>query len=464
MAERWDSEVDVVIAGAGGAGLEAALECAAAGASALVLEKQSRIWESSTALAVTRVAFFGTDEQKACGVEDSRELFLKDAQATGQGLCDPAMLEAYADHQLETYRQLCGLGIRWSPTVSVVAGMTVARGHLTDGIDLVRTLRRECEARGVPVLFRSPVTGLIVEDGAVTGAEVLARSGRKIRIRAKKGVVLASGGFARDPERLKKIDPRFADVMPTSGAGHTGDGHRWAEALGAGMRDLEHVLPSFELHANGDTPDDYLILYYQGAIIVNRRGERFVNESLNYKSLGGAALDQPGRMGYQVFDRDIYDKAVAAAKAAGRGSSITLDAARIRMLASGDALEALAAEIDVPAATLKRTVERYNASVDAGKDEDFGRSTLAGFFGKPVKIARPPFYAFATIGHLLSTYGGLVVDREMRVLAGGKPIPGLYAAGEIVGGFHGAGYQSGTAVGKALIFGRIAGRSAATRT
>ena len=127
MSGNWDSEVDVVIAGAGGAGLEAALECAAAGASAIVFEKQSRIWESSTALAVTRVAFFGTDEQKACGVEDSRELFLKDSQATGQGLCDPAMLEAYADHQLETYRQLCRLGIRWSPTVSVDDAIVQAR-------------------------------------------------------------------------------------------------------------------------------------------------------------------------------------------------------------------------------------------------------------------------------------------------------------------------------------------------
>jgi len=463
MPGGWDSETDVVIAGAGGAGLQAALACARAGAATLVYEKQPRLWESSTAMAVARVALFGTDIQERCGVEDSRERFVSDALASGQQQSDPAMVAAYADQQLETYRELCELGVRWSPTVSVVAGMSVARGHLTDALDLVRTLRRAAESRGIPVLLRSPVTGLVSEDGKVAGVEVIERSGRKARVRARKGVVLASGGFARDPQRLRAIDARFDHVAATSGPGHAGDGHRWAEALGARLRDVEHVMPSFELHVNGDCVDDYLILYYQGGIIVNARGERFVDESQSYKHIGRACLDQPGRMGFQVFDRAIYERAAAAYAAAGQASSITLDPGRIRMLLSGETLEALAVQMDVPARALSRTVERYNGSVDAGRDAEFGRATLAGFSGKPVRLDRPPYYAFPTISHLLATYGGVVVDGRMRVLAGDRPIPGLYAAGEIVGGFHGAGYQSGTAVGKALVYGRIAGQSAAAR-
>lgn len=459
----WDQETDVVIAGAGGAGLNAALACVEHGADAVVVEKQARIWDSSTANAVARVAFFGTGEQQRNGVQDSREQFLQDAMAAAQGVADPAMLEAYADHQLETYRKLCDLGIRWSPTVSVVAGMSVARGHLTDGLDLVRTLRRSAETKGAQVRFRTPLLELVAEDGRVTGAVVQERSGRAARIRARRGVVLASGGFARDAERLAKLDPALARVAPTSGPGHTGDGHRMAEALGAALRDVEHVKPSFELHTHGDCIDDYLILYYSGAIIVNREGRRYVNESLDYKNLGRAVLDQPGCMGFQVFDRDIHDRAVKAYRAAGRGSSITLDPGRERMLLRGDTPEALAASIDIPPAVLRETIDRYNAGVERGEDPDFGRQTLAGFFGKPVKLQRPPFFAFPTISHLLATYAGLVVDREMRVLANGRPIPGLYAAGEIVGGFHGSGYQSGTAVGKALVFGRIAGASAAAR-
>ncbi|MDA0276061.1 MAG: FAD-binding protein, partial [Proteobacteria bacterium] len=173
--------------------------------------------------------------------------------------------------------------------------------------------------------------------------------------------------------------------------------------------------------------------------------------------------DQPGMMGWQVFDSAVYDKAVAAQAAAGQSSPMTLDANKIRLLVKGHTLEELAVNMEVPAEALRRTVARYNDFVDAGRDQDFGRQVLAGNFGGLVRLDRAPFYAYATIGHLLATYGGIAVDAQMRVLRKGQPIPGLYAAGESTGGFHGASYHSGTGIGKALIFGRIAGRSAATR-
>ena len=460
----WDSEVDVAVAGAGGAGLQAALEAANAGASAIVFEKQMRIWESSTAIAVGRVSFPGTDLQQKNGVEDSKELMYRDIMETGRHKNDPALAQAYVDHALDTYRQLTALGAVWSGTVTAMAGMTVPRGHLTDMIDLVRTLKREAERRGVSVVFQTPVTGLLTDEaGSVVGVTVHERSGKTSRIRVRKGVVLASGGFARDAERLRAIEPRFANVLATSGVGHTGDCLRMAEALGADTRDIEYVQPSFELHASGGTSDDILILYYQGGIIVNAKGERFVNESISYKDIARVCLDQPGMMGFQVFDRGVYDKAVAAHAAAGQSSPMTLDANKIRLLVSGATLEELAANMGVPPARLKETVERYNRFVTEGRDADFGRATLAGNYGKPQTIEKAPFYAYATIGHLLATYAGVAVDAQMRVLRKGKPIPGLYAAGEVMGGFHGASYHSGTGIGKALIFGRIAGKSAATR-
>lgn len=460
----WTAEADVVIAGAGGAGLQAALEASTAGADAIVFEKQARIWDSSTAIAVGRVSFAGTELQKNNGVEDSGELMYRDIMETGRHKNDPALVQAYVDRQLDTYRQLVALGIVWSPTVTAMAGMSVPRGHLTDSLDLVRTLKREVDSRGVPVLFHTPVTGLVTdgEDGVV-GVTVRERSGAKGRIRARRGVVLASGGFARDTERLRAIEPRFAQIVATSGAGHTGDALRMAEALGADTRDIEYVQPSFELHANGSTSDDILILYYQGGIIVNSRGERFVNESLSYKDLARACLEQPGMMGFQVFDQDVYDKAVAAQAAAGQSSPMTLDAGKIRLLVKGETLGQLAQKAGMPPERLRQTVERYNRFVTEGMDADFGRKTLAGSYGKPRTLEKPPFYAYATIGHLLATYGGIAVDAQMRVLKDQRPIPGLYAAGEAIGGFHGASYHSGTALGKALVFGRIAGRSAANR-
>ena len=435
---NFDSTVDVVIAGAGGAGLQAAIEAAQAGASAIVFEKQARIWESSTAIAVGRVSFPCTDLQQKNGVADSKELMFRDIMETGRHKNDPVLVQTYVDHALDTYRQLCALRIVWSPTVTAMAGMTVPRGHLTDMIDLVRTLKRAVEERGVPVVFQTPVTGLLTDDsGSVVGATVRERSGKISRIRARKGVVLASGGFARDPERLRSIEPRFTQVVATSGVGHTGDGLRMAELLGADTRDIEYVQPSFELHASGGTSDDIVILYYQGGIIVNTQGERFVNESISYKDIARACLDQPGMMGFQVFDRSVYDNAVAAQAAAGQSSPMTLDANKIRLLVTGATLEELAANMGVPPARLKNTIERYNRFVAEGRDADFGRATLAGNYGRPQKIEKAPFYAYATIGHVLATYGGVAVDAQMRVLRKGKPIPGLYSAGEGMGGFRG---------------------------
>jgi fumarate reductase flavoprotein subunit len=460
---RWDSEADVVVAGAGGAGLQAALAAGEAGARTIVFEKEARIWDSSTAIAVGRVSFPCTDLQEKNGVKDSKELMAHDILETGRHKNDPALVRAYVDNALETYRQLTSLGIRWSPTVTAMAGMSVPRGHLTDMLDLVRTLRRAAEAKGVQVVFQTPVTGVVKEADEIAGVTVRERGGQISRVRAKRGVILASGGFARDPERLRAIEPRFAQVMATSGIGHTGDALRMAEGLGADTRDTEYVQPSFELHASGGTSDDILILYYQGGIIVNAEGRRFVNESISYKDIAKACLSQTGMMGWQVFDQTVYEKAVAAQQAAGQSSPMTLDANKIRLLVHGKTLEELAARMKLPAGALSATVERYNRFIDEGKDAEFGRATLAGNYGKPQKVERGPFHAYATIGHLLATYGGIAVDAQMRVLKAGKPIPGLYAAGEAMGGFHGASYHSGTGVGKALIFGRIAGQSAAQR-
>ena len=460
----WDSEVDVVVAGAGAAGLEAALEAAQAGASAIVFEKQPRLWDSSTAISVGRVSFAGTEVQKRNGVADSNALMAQDILETGRHLNDPALVQAYVEHQLDTFEQLCALGVAWSPTVSAVAGMSVPRGHLTDPLDLVRKLKHAVEARGVAVLFGTPVTGLACDaGGVVSGVTVRERSGLVSRVRARRGVVLASGGFARDAQRLAAIEPRFAKVLATSGAGHNGDALRMAEALGADTRDILHVQPSFELHANGATSDDILLLYYQGGIIVNRHGLRFVNESISYKDIARVCLDQPGMMGFQVFDQSVYERAVAAQAAAGQGSPMTLDAAKIRMLLRAETLDELAHKAAMPATALRQTVARYNEGVSCGVDADFGRKTLAGSYGLPQRVERLPFYAFATIGHLLATYAGIAVDAQMRVLRRGQPIEGLYAAGEAVGGFHGASYHSGTGIGKALVFGRIAGKQAALR-
>jgi flavocytochrome c len=468
MAEndRWDSEFDVVIAGAGGAGLAAAIEAAAAGARTVVFEKQGKIWESSTAINVGMVAFAGTDVQQRLGIEDSSELLYQDLVAVGEKKNDPSLVRAYADHQLDTYRWLKDMGVRWAEVTTAAAGMSRPRGHFSDPLDMVRILKRQAEQRGATVLFHSAITGLIADNQQrVIGVQMRDRVNES-RIRASRGVVLATGGFARSAERLAAIDRRFVGLSATTGLGHTGDHLRMAEPLGAYFRDMEYVKPSYELHVTGDSAAEICLIFYLGAIIINRQGRRFVNESLPYKDIGMASLDQPDGVGVMVFDRKIFDRAVENTRKASTtipSENVVsgLDAARIRLLVQADTIEELADGIHVPRQVLKETVERYNNSVASGADTEFGRSHLSASIGSLVRIETPPFYAYEAKSHFLATYAGLAVDASMRVLTHAGHIPGLYAAGEAIGGFHGASYHSGAAVGQALIFGRIAGRNAA---
>ncbi len=468
MAEndRWDSEFDVVIAGAGGAGLAAAIEAAEAGARTAVFEKQGKIWESSTAINVGMVAFAGTDVQQRLGIEDSSELLYQDLLAVGNNKNDPSLVRAYADHQLDTYGWLKDLGVRWAEIATAAAGMSRPRGHFSDPLDMVRILKRQAEQRGATVLFHSAITELITDNQQrVIGVQMRDRV-NETRIRARRGVVLATGGFAHSADRLAALDRRFVGLAATTGLGHTGDHLRMAEPLGAYFCDMEYVKPSYELHVTGDSAAEICLVFYLGAIIVNRHGRRFVNESIPYKDIGMASLDQPDGVGVMVFDQKIFDTAVENTRKASsvipsENVVLGLDAARIRLLVQADTIEELADGIHVPRQVLKETVGRYNNSVASGADTEFGRSHLSASIGNPVRIETPPFYAYEAKSHFLATYAGLAVDASMRVLTDAGHIPGLYAAGEAIGGFHGASYHSGAAVGQALIFGRIAGRNAA---
>ncbi len=459
--EAWDEEVDVIIAGAGGAGLEAAVEAAGAGAETIVFEKMDRLWESSTAISVGMISFAGTDIQKKLGIKDSGELFFKDIMEVGKQQNDPEVVRAYVDNQMDTYKQLTKLGAKWSEVVAGAAGMSVPRGHLTDPIDLVRNLRRAAEARGATVAFQAKVADLITDSNKrVIGAKVNDRNG-PVNIKARKGVILATGGFARDPKRMSSINPKFANVLATTGKGHTGDGLVMAEKLGAYFKDMAHVKPSFELYVHGSLAEDIVLLYLLGGIIVNKKGLRYLDESISYKDTGMITLDQPDAIGFQIIDQKIYERALEEGRKSTVPFPLGIDASKARLLVKADTVEELAEKIGVPPKALRNTFDRYNGFVEKGKDRDFGRKTQSANMGKLVKLDTPPFYSMETVGHFLSTYAGLAVDKDMHVLTKKGIIPGLYAAGEVVVGFHGTAYHSGTAVGKALIFGRIAGRNAA---
>ena len=453
-SEAWDEQVDVVIVGAGEAGLAAAIESVDAGATAIVFEKMGTVKSTSAAMSLGVFSFAGTEYQQRQGVQDSNDLFFKDMMNAGKWTNYEPLVKVFLAEQLDGYNWLTALGVKWF-ALRMFGGSSVPRGHETDPIEQLGILQEAAEKKGVRILFRTKVTELLTDkDKRVIG--VCAQSAEKaLRVKARKGVVLATGGFGYDTKRMAAIDPRLAKLKVVVSPGHTGDGHRMAETLGAFFRHMElaYIRPTIGIHLSSRSAKTALLAYWDGAIVVNKLGNRFVNESVENRSIGTATLDQPDQVAYEIFDQKVFER--LKRQGAGIGEAITT------RLIEAPTIDDLASKIGVPPHALNRTMDRYNDGVDKGKDPDFGRTHLAQDVGAMTRIDTSPFFAYETSPWLPGTYGGVAVDEDMHVLTNEGIVRGLYGAGEIVGGFHGAGYHTGSALAKALVFGRIAGRNCA---
>jgi fumarate reductase flavoprotein subunit len=399
--------------------------------------------------------------QKAAGIADSDERLLDDLRKAGAGENDEKLLRVYVEHQLATYEWLKKIGAAFKP-VQLSSAQSVPRTHPVDPQALIDRLRALAAQTGrVTTLLNAPATRLVQDapGGRVTGVQATI-NGKVEFVSARRGVVLAAGGFSRNEEMLKQFVPHQAAGVRYGGAGNMGDGIKMAWALGAGVRDMVFIKGTFGFHPNARTHDgrDWTKLpVYRGGIAVNQLGKRYVDESKSYKLLGDAVLQQPGGIAYQIFDQNIMDGASDGVPPFDFRST-----QRRGLVHEAPTLAALAEKIGVDAKQLEATVARYNGFVASGVDADFGRDGLSTHYGKLVKIERAPFYAYPSTSGIIATYCGLTVDADTRVLnVFGEPIAGLYAAGELMGGFHGVSYMTGSSLGKCVIFGRIAGRRAA---
>lgn len=455
------TETDVVVVGAGLAGHCAALSAAEGGAEVLLLEKQARTG-GSTVLSGGFFALAGTPLQEAAGLDDDGAKLLRDLRATGGPDTDDGLLAAYAGGQPEFYAWLtrCGAGFT---ALELSAGQSVPRSHRCDPAQLIDELSRRLHKTGsATTVLNADARRLLrhSNDGPVAGVEVHDRSGRAHRVLARGGVVLASGGFSRSEDLMRRFAPGQAGALRIGGEGNVGDGLRMAWRLGAAFRDMGHVKGTFGTHpSTGTERHKILLAFYVGAIVVNKDGRRFVDESDSYKIIGDACLRQPDRVGFQIFDRTVMDRS-------DRGVPLFdfEPALEEGLLLQADSLADLARRIEVPVSAFLDTVSRYNAGVDAGIDGEFGRRGLCNSTGQMVRIDQPPFYAYPSTSVVLATYCGLTImpDAEVQDIEG-QGIEGLYAAGELTGGFHGHSYMTGASLGKAAFFGRVAGQQAAAR-
>lgn len=455
---------DVVVVGGGLAGHCAALAAAEQGGRVVLLEKTGQHGGSSIQSGGS-FAFSDTEDQRAAGVTDSDDLFAQDMIKASGDKADPAQVRLYLDHQHETQAWLRQQGVVFH-TVSLSSNTSVPRTHPTHPVQCMDALhRRVMENPAITYVDHAALSGLDTDAGRVTGI-IFEHHGKQARLAARRGVILACGGFARNRELISKYAPDLLAAPSFGGVGNTGDGMIAANGLGARLLDMEFVTGTFGMALNRYPdltlhPEDEPLLrmaIYRGGIIVNLEGKRFADESISYKTLGTLTLKQPKGVVFQIFDQPIMDQSVPEPTVNDLKGALEKGAVH-----QAPTLKALAESVGLDPQVVEATVSRYNRDLERmGYDIEFGRRNLGKGWGTLVPIAKPPFYILPCSTGILATYCGLHVDTSMRVLdQAGKPIAGLYAAGEITGGFHGAGYVSGTAQGKAAIFGRVAGQAVA---
>lgn len=450
------SEHDLLVLGGGLAGHAAALQAAAKGVRVTLLEKTA-LYGGSTVQSSGSFAFAGTSAQRDAGFDDSPAHMAEDVVKASGHLADPALVDLFISRQAEAFEWLLQNGVEFHP-VTLSSNQSVPRTHATDPQQLMDALH--ARVRENPLI--TYVTGVAAQElvtdatGRVTGVKVIAE-GQVHHLMSRIGVVLATGGFSRNAELIAKFAPNMSRALRLGGAGNAGDGLLMAWKLGANFLDVAHLNGTFGISLNNypdDTPPDasealLRLAIYRGAIAVNLKGERFADESISYKKLGEICLDQPRGIGMQVWDQNIMAQSRVAPNANDFEGALAKG-----LVYKADSIAELAALVGIDPQTLQETVARYNRDVDAGADTVFGRSSLGRGWGTLSKIETAPYYIYPCSTAVLATYCGLQVTRGMQVVdVLGKVIPGLFAAGEIVGGFHGSGYMSGSSLTKSVIFG-----------
>ena len=493
-AEDSTVDADVVVVGAGGAGMTAAITAAAEGKSVVILESQSMVGgnsvratggmnagktvyqdenefgesagvektlktaaekyadnETITALAKTVSEQWAAYQANPTGYFDSVELMELDTMIGGKGINDPELVETLCANSADAIDWLDEHGITLH-NVSSFGGASVKRIHrpvnaegktVSVGSYMIPLLQENCEKAGVKMMLDTTATEILTDaNGAAVGVKATGASGETVTVNAK-AVILASGGFGANLDMVVKYKPELKGFMTTNAPGIQGQGIEMAQAIGAATVDMDQI----QIHPTVEANTAALItegLRGDGAILINEEGQRFIDEVGTRDVVSAAEIAQTGSYSWLVVDQAMADASSVIQGYIKKGYTVT-----------GATYEELGKAMGVDAAVFAETMEKWNGCVEAKNDPDFGRTS----FANPLNTA--PYYAIKVTAGVHHTMGGLKINPNTEVLnENGEVIPGLFAAGEVTGGVHGANRLGGNAVADFTVFGRIAGAAA----
>ena len=493
-AEDSTVEADVVVVGAGGAGMTAAITAAGEGKSVVILESQSMVGgnsvratggmnagktvyqdenefgesagvektlktaaekyadnETITALAKTVSEQWAAYQANPTGYFDSVELMELDTMIGGKGINDPELVETLCANSADAIDWLDEHGITLH-NVSSFGGASVKRIHrpvnaegktVSVGSYMIPLLQENCEKAGVKMMLDTTATEILTDaNGAAVGVKATGASGETVTVNAK-AVVLASGGFGANLDMVVKYKPELKGFMTTNAPGIQGQGIEMAQAIGAATVDMDQI----QIHPTVEANTAALItegLRGDGAVLINAEGKRFIDEVGTRDVVSAAEIAQTGSYSWLVVDQAMVDASSVIQGYIKKGYTVT-----------GATYEELGKAMGVDAAAFAETMDKWNGYVEAKNDPDFGRTS----FANPLNTA--PYYAVKVTAGVHHTMGGLKINANTEVLnEKGEVIPGLFAAGEVTGGVHGANRLGGNAVADFTVFGRIAGAAA----
>lgn len=461
---QWDERADVLIVGAGIAGLMASIEAHDQGASVLLLEMAESTFCGESAICGGGMAVPGTDIQAAQGIEDSPQSLYEDIVRAGEGSNRTELVRLFTENVLDAYSRLRELGGECT-NLGYIGGHRVFREHQHDPMQIQSALSDAVRTRGIRVMFGTRAQAFVLQSSGNRVAGLMASSGpsHDLVFIGAKATILATGGMCGNPEMLSRYVPHLDALALCAAVGEEGeerpiglgDGYKLAMAIGADTTHMYSVStytgiphPYMAGYSNRSRRP-WLPSYQEGSIAVNEEGSRFIEETRSPPcAIGKAMIQQPNSTMFKVCDNRFWQtikQGAAEAELIEQGKGYVWETESVRELARAAGIDEIG---------LRRTIDRYNRFAETGCDEDFGRPTE---YLEP--IDSPPFVAHQNWLIVLHNSGGLRANERLQILhVSGAPIAGLYGAGEVVGGTSGEVYLTATHYPVAMTFGYLAGR------